>query len=80
MAVLAALLLHSSMSWTQDATTNPRGRDVLMVTFEILRYNEDRPYTILKDSELSVVAAAIKVCLVPLHYDVDDPSDKRSRL
>ena len=80
MAVLAALL-YSSMSWTQDATTNPRGRGVLILTFEILRYMRiyRRAYTVLMDSELSVVAAAIKVCLVQLHCDVD-PSDNRPRL
>ena len=44
--------------------------------YEKLRYNEERPYTVLIDSELSVVSGAIKVCLVQLiaMYPPDLPS------
>ena len=37
---------------------------LLIMNCEKLRYNEERPYTVFIDSELSVVSAAIKACLV----------------
>ena len=40
------------------------------MNFEMLRYNEEIPYTALIDSEVTAVSATIKVCLVQLHCDV----------
>ena len=51
---------------------------LLIMNFEKLRYNEERPYTVFIDSELSVVSAAIKVCLVQLI--AMHPPDLPSRL
>ena len=55
-----------------NITTNPRGsrRFYSDLKKKILRYNEETPYTVLIDAELSVVSTAIKRCLVQLHCDV----------
>ena len=48
-----------------NMTINPRGCGRFYSDFfYILRYNEDIPYTILIDAELSVVSVAIKMCIL----------------
>ena len=43
----------------------------ILIFFNLLCYNEEMPYTVLIDAELSVVSATIiKRCLAQLHYDV----------